>query len=137
MPDLSNFAVASDSRQITVIDMSNDVQDGLLMIFLNSLGRLVLIRGLSDRDNNTNWSWQDETDKLNSLLAPRINIALGCDKCGAGEYILDSGWQYHLFCYPSSEYSSNDRSYNESIVEFSVISANSNSPHAFPVEFRE
>ena len=139
MTDLSNFAVASSSRQIEAIGFSyNNNQEGLLMVFSNSLGRVVVMRGSSDRDNNTNWSWQDETQKFDSLLAnrftPNVHIASQCVSCSRSINKTLDLTQYYLYCFTKSENISDDSPYHESIVEFTFLVGNDSSPDNFTVE---
>ena len=137
MSEMSNRAVAFSSHQITVIDLSRNNQAGLLIIYPNSLGRLVFIRGSSDRDNNTNVFWQDETDRFNSLLAEQFtsnfHIVPACDWCSRTSKISNLT-QYYLYCFARSEHTSDDRSHDEAIVEFDFHVSNDTSSNNFTLE---
>ena len=138
MTGLSKFTVALDCHQIGFINLSSRYTKSLLLIFQSSIGRLVVLRGISDRDN-TNWSWQDETDRFNKLLAksdsPNTHIALECDYCFGWQNEERSIEQYHLYCLARSDYYlDDDGPYDVNIVEFKFLVGENVSPDNFTVE---
>ena len=138
MTELSNFAVSSNFHQIIAINLSSDDKTGLLLGFENPLGRLVMLRGSGDPNDSSNWSWEDETDTFNTLLAENyaanIHIASECDFCRETINSTVNLKRVYLYCFARSDNSSDDRSYDETIVEFNFLVGDNNSPDNFTVE---